>query len=124
MVSLLKQTGGVWIDDDAVPLIDMYNIFAGVGLQTISAWSNDNHYNNHVLFLHKKSRLTSSYFPYAPLCVLVISTNNLSFFIHTRLAVRRLKHLVTLPFDKPYLWPIAVQRNCKFGYVFSRLVML
>ena len=23
----------------------MYNIFAGVGLQTISAWSNDNHYN-------------------------------------------------------------------------------
>jgi len=89
---ILHNYGGVWIDNDAVPLIDLYNFFAGVGLQFIGSFNNNAGYNNHVMFLYKKSKL----------------------------AVRRLETMLSLPFDKPQLWPVSVQHALQFGGVSSK----
>mmetsp|Transcript_16851 Transcript_16851/g.31912 ORF Transcript_16851/g.31912 Transcript_16851/m.31912 type:complete len:408 (-) Transcript_16851:256-1479(-) len=73
---LLHNYGGIWLDNDAVPLRDMWNITAGIGLQLIPR--NSRHSNNHILYIA---------------CP------------HSALAKRRLEHLVLFPYGFPDAWP-------------------
>lgn len=76
---LLHNYGGIWLDNDAVPLRDLWNITAGLGLQLIPKFPRG-HSNNHILYIA---------------CP------------RSALAQRRLHHLVLFPYDFPDAWPRA-----------------
>jgi hypothetical protein len=74
---ILYKYGGLWLDSDAVPLRDMWNITVGVGLQFVprfTGWIS----NGHVLYVrcHRSS-----------------------------LARRRLETITAFPYDHPKSWP-------------------
>lgn len=94
---LLHNYGGIWLDTDAVPLRDLYNISAGVGLQFIpkwggSKWGGDGGFSNsHVMWVS---------YPRAPL------------------ARRRLEHMLLFPYSFQEAWPRQPQTGLK-SWVFN-----
>lgn len=94
---LLHNYGGIWLDTDAVPLRDLYNISVGVGLQFIpkwggSKWGGDGGFSNsHVMWIAH---------PRAPL------------------ARRRLEHMLLFPYSFPEAWPRQPQTGLK-SWVFN-----
>lgn len=85
---ILHNYGGVWLDEDAIPLTDLYNITAGVNLQFIPGFTvGQNSYNNHIMHVLKKSKL----------------------------ARRKLEIMLMLPFNAPNAWPPHIQKGFVAG---------
>lgn len=74
---LLHNYGGIWLDGDSVPLRDLWNITAGIGIQFMPKFEGS-HANGHVM--------------YAP-CP------------HTPLSRRRLQLMAMFPWEHPEAWP-------------------
>lgn len=74
---LLHNYGGVWLDSDAVPLRDLWNITAGVGLSFLPKFVND-FSNNHFIYINRP---------------------------RSALARRRLQIMVAYPYNFEAAWP-------------------
>ncbi len=55
-ILLLHNYGGLWLDNDAVPLADLRNITIGIGLQFVPQL-HDRYNNNHIVFTRRGSSL-------------------------------------------------------------------
>ena len=89
---LCIHSGGVWLDNDAIPLTNLLPITLGVGLQ-FAPRHMDNFYNNHVMFGYK----------------------------HSRLSRRKLETILYLPMDRPDVWPQSVRgsMHAEEGWVYN-----
>lgn len=89
---LLFNYGGVWLDNDAIPLTNLYHITIGVGYQFAPRHSSG-FFNNHVMFSYKGSKL----------------------------ARRKLETLLSLPIEHADAWPELVRSTMlsQDGWIFN-----
>ncbi len=76
---LLHNLDGVWLDGDAVPLCDLWNITVGVGAQLMPKWNGGGGFSNsHIMYVTRP---------------------------RSALARRRLTHLAMFPLAHRAAWP-------------------
>ena len=84
--------GGVWLDNDAIPLSNLLPITLGAGFQ-FAPRHIDNFYNNHIMFAYK----------------------------HSRLSRRKLETILYLSMNHPDVWPQSVRgsMHAEEGWVYN-----